>query len=114
VRWIHGWQIASALLAAHAGTPLDVRITELTTVARGVDDWSSVAAVLGLRAIAETQSAARGCIASVAQALLPSCGASLPPMARALALLGIELGGDEVELFWRLRARVRGELSSAR
>ncbi|XXX81733.1 hypothetical protein WMF30_23525 [Sorangium sp. So ce134] len=112
-RWVHGFQIAAAVLAAVGPGPAAERKQRLVSLLAGVDDWSAGAALLGLRALARAHPALAPEIAAEARRLLPEARAPLPPLARALAVLGCELAvGEARRDFLRLRARVRAELTA--
>lgn len=111
VLWVHGFQVAAAVMTALGPEPPLVRKERLCSLLAGIDDWSSAAALLGLRALAGARTELRGEILEQAVLLLPSDGEPLPPLSRALALLGCELAaGEERRRFLRLRARVVAEL----
>ncbi|WP_437288313.1 tetratricopeptide repeat protein [Sorangium sp. So ce406] len=112
VLWVHGFQVAAALLAAHGAAPRDERMARLGSLLAGVDDWSAGAALLGLRALAGAHPELRPEIVARAAALVPAPDAPLPPCSRALAVLGCELATAELRRdFLRLRARIRAELA---
>ncbi|XYH95940.1 hypothetical protein ACMHYB_50490 [Sorangium sp. So ce1128] len=92
-----------------------MRKERLCSLLAGVDDWSSAAALLGLRALAAARMELRGEILERVVSLIPPEGEPLPPLSRALAVLGCELAaGEERRRFLRLRARVVAELASNR
>ncbi|WP_165373177.1 hypothetical protein [Sorangium cellulosum] len=113
VRWIHGFQIAAAVLSALSPGPLEARVEPLYSLLAGVDDWSAGAALLGLRALARARPELSLEILERVRPLLPGERAPLPPLARALAVLGCELTSGEARRdFLRLRARIRAELAN--
>ncbi|AUX19803.1 uncharacterized protein SOCEGT47_002560 [Sorangium cellulosum] len=111
VLWVHAFQVAAAVLTGLGPEPPLVRKERLCSLLAGTDDWSSAAALLGLRALASACTELRGAVLERAALLLPSEGEPLPPSSRALAVLGCELAaGEERRRFLRLRARVVAEL----
>ncbi|WP_437954914.1 hypothetical protein WME76_25545 [Sorangium sp. So ce119] len=115
VLWVHAFQIAAAVLTALGPEPPVVRKERLFPLLDGIDDWSSAAALLGLRALASAWGELRGEVVERAVRLLPSDGEPLPPPSRALAVLGCELAAGEARRrFLRLRARVVAELATSR
>jgi hypothetical protein len=111
VRWVHGFQIAAALLCASAKGPPAARLERLLALLAGPDDWTAGAALLGLRALGEAARDLRPAILEAARRLLPAESAPLPPLALALAVLGAEIDeGDARRDFLRLRMRVRAEV----
>ncbi|WP_437627110.1 tetratricopeptide repeat protein [Sorangium sp. So ce1151] len=114
VRWVHGFQIAAAVLAALGPGAVEARKERLCSLLTGVDDWSAGAALLGLRALARARPELTPAIVEQARSLLRGERALLPPHARALAVLGCELTSGEARRdFLRLRARIRGELAAS-
>lgn len=113
VLWVHGFQIAAALLFALSPEPLDTRVERLMALAEATDDWSAGAAILGLRALAQTEPQICPALLSKLHALLPGADTPLPPYSRALAITGCELAQDETRRdFLRLRARIRIEIAA--
>lgn len=111
VRWTHGFQVAAMLLCAGAKAPADVRLARLTALSAGQDDWTSAAALVGLRALARTDPALSKAILDVVTPLVPARDAPLAPGSLALALLGADLAeGPARRDFLRLRMRVRFEI----
>ena len=93
VRWVHGFQIAAALLCASAPSPAAERLERLLALLTGPDDWAAAAALLGLRALGRSAPELRAAILDAVRPLLPAVDAPLPPLALALAVLG----GDRAE-----------------
>ncbi|WP_438022725.1 hypothetical protein [Sorangium sp. So ce233] len=114
VSWVHAFQVAAAVLTALGPEPPLVRKERLGALLAGIDDWSSAAALLGLRALAGACTALRGEIVERAARSLPADGEPLPPASRALVILGCELAaGEERRGFLRLRAKVVAELAAS-
>ena len=112
VRWVHGFQIAAALLCASAPSPAAERLERLLALLTGPDDWAAAAALLGLRALGRSAPELRAAILDAVRPLLPAVDAPLPPLALALAVLGGDLAeGGERRDFLRLRMRARAEVS---
>jgi len=111
VRWVHGFQIAAALLCASGPAAPAARLERLLALLAGPDDWTAGAALLGLRALGRTAPDLRPVILDAARRLFPADDAPLAPCSLALAVLGGELAeGDARRDFLRLRRRVRAEL----
>ncbi len=110
VVWVHGFQVAAALLIGHGKAPVNAREDQLASLLSGVDDWSAAAAILGLRALCRGAPDRRDSVSRRMQDLLTSLSDSLPPFARALSVVGAELSLDENRSsFLALRSRVRAE-----
>ncbi|MEZ4294406.1 MAG: hypothetical protein R3B70_05485 [Polyangiaceae bacterium] len=109
VLWLHGIQVAAALivaLAPEAAGPAGARLEQLSSLA-GTGDWSAAAALLGLRALGERERERCPEIVRRLLRLVPGDDDPLPPSARALAVTGGSLArGEERRAFLRLRARV--------
>ena len=112
VLWVHAQQLAVALLVAH-DTDRDRARRTLFDLLAAVDDWTSAAAALGLRVLAEREA---GALAEVTERLaafvVGECaGEVLPAAARAIAIVGCALtDGAARRPFLRLRARCRQAL----
>lgn len=114
VRWVHGFQVAAAVLTAVGPGPVEPRKQRLCALLAGVDDWSAGAALLGLRALVRARPELAPDVVERARALLPGERAPLPPLSRALAVLGCEITSGELRRdFLRLRARVRAEIAAS-
>jgi tetratricopeptide (TPR) repeat protein len=106
IRWLHGCQVAIAI--ASAASPIAeqerfVRLERLVTQ----HDWTTAAAVLGLRALAERAPVLRERIVEVLETARRACG---PEQVHALALAvagGALASGSARQPYWRLRAEVR-------
>ncbi|MDI1443611.1 tetratricopeptide repeat protein [Polyangium sp. 6x1] len=107
VRWVHGFQVAAALVVARGPWPVEDRQRWLTLLLDAQDDWTAAAALLGLRALGDGGAQ----LVERLRALIPVDDEPLRPLSRALAITGAELstGATQAE-FFRLRARVRHEL----
>lgn len=112
VQWVHAYQVAGALLAAHAGNHVELRFSDLRRTALQSKDWMSAAAVLGLRALGERYPALSHQVVALLKELVPSPEVSLGPAALAVAVSGDALAEDaERPLFVSLRQRVQRELA---
>jgi hypothetical protein len=110
VRWVHGFQLAAAVLVGNGPDAAGAREERLAGLLIGIDDWSAAAALIGLRALCRCCPERRESVASHARALLASISDPLPPLARALAVLGAEVASDEGRSdFIALRAQLRAD-----
>lgn len=113
VQWVHAYQIAGALLAAHAGNDVELRFSDLRRTALHSTDWMSAAAVVGLRALAERYPASSPQVVALLKELVPSSEMSLGPAALAVAVSGDALAEEaERPVFVKLRQRVQRELAA--
>lgn len=111
VTWIHGYQVAAAILVAQEDGGVEARFDMLGGLLAATDDWSSAAAAMGLRALAEQHPAMRAAVGDQLRARIPTHEEPLAPMARAVAVAGAAITkGRQRAAFLRLRARARNEL----
>jgi hypothetical protein len=113
VQYVHAFQVAAAMRVALGPWPVETRLDALRGLLEGVGDWTSAAAWLGLRAMADTVAELRPTLEQRARAMVPAADDPLAPMARVLAVTGGELAEKKDRApYLRLRARVRRELIS--
>ena len=115
VQHVHAFQIAAGLRVALGPWTAGARMEALSGLLAGVDDWTSIAAWLALRALADAAPELRATIEARARSMVPEARGPLAPAARAIAVTGGELAsGDGRAPYLRLRARVLRELAEHR
>ncbi len=105
VQWLVHVHVAVALLIASSDSTWAEREAALQQTLSATDDWICNVGIVAWYASALREPALRGEAERAYRALLPDARGPLPHYARTLAILGMKLGGDDVEAWRALRAR---------